>query len=308
LPGRVLGTRPPEQPAADETYAYDPTVGLDSLGFDPWTALVTDDGDHNGDDARSLCFTSEPLAEDWELTGQARLVVSVRVSVPGLQFVGKLCDVHAGGRSRLVTMGWSPDPAAEAGAVHEVTIPLRATSHVFRKGHRLRIGLALADFPRLWPTPRPGEIALAYDPARPPRLLLPRTPPQAPALPAPAFPPPGPALRSPFEVETTQTWRVGRELVRREAALESGGRSEFRLRAGGTVTYRHEYTASVTAADPAGTAITVRSEVEVRRPADTVLVKAASVFTPESVTVQAEIERDGKVIFRREWKGARAHN
>jgi putative CocE/NonD family hydrolase len=305
LPGRLLGDRPPVQAGAGETYPYDPTVGLDSIGFDPWTAAVIDPGDHNGDDTRSLCFTSEPLPEDWELTGQGQAVLNVRASVPGFQYTAKLCDVHPDGRSRLVTMGWNPDPAEQAGQVHEVTVPLRATSHVFRRGHRLRLGIALADFPRLWPTPHLGEIRLEYDPQRPPRLLLPRTPPQHPALTAPEFPPPGPELRSPLELEVAQSWSVGRELVRQIATLVSHGRHQYQLRNGGIITCIHEYAATVAATDPAGAAIEVRSDVEVRRPAGVVLVKTTSTFTPRIVSIHVEIEQDGAVTFRRDWKGER---
>jgi putative CocE/NonD family hydrolase len=190
LPGGALGDRPPDGPVPGTSYTYDPTVGLDSVGFDPWTTAVVGPGDHNADDARSLCFTGERLPEDWELTGQARVRLTAWASVPGFHYVTKLCDVRPDGRSRLVTMGWAPDPASTADAVREVEVLLRATAHVFRRGHRLRLALALADFPRLWPTPRPGEVRLEYPAAAPSQLLLPRTPPQQPALPAPAFPPP----------------------------------------------------------------------------------------------------------------------
>lgn len=306
LPGRGLGDHPPKKAGGSETYRCDPTVGLDSINFDPWTAAVTDPGDHNGDDARSLCFTSEPLTEDWDLTGQAQVALNVRASVSGFQYVGKLCDVNPDGRSRLVTMGWSPDRSPEARKVHEVTVPLRVTSHVFRRGHRIRLGIALADFPRLWPTPQPGEITLDFDPQPPPRLILPYTPPQNPALPAPNFPPPGPALRSQWELEVSQTWSVGRELVRQTALLQSRSRHHYRLSTGGTITCLHDYTAHVAATDPAGAAIEVRSDVEVRRPTGDVFVRTTSSFTPRTVAIHVEIEQSGKVIFRRDWNGERS--
>ena len=44
LPGGVLGSRPAEQPGQRECYGYDPTVGLDSISFDPWTAAVREPG------------------------------------------------------------------------------------------------------------------------------------------------------------------------------------------------------------------------------------------------------------------------
>jgi hypothetical protein len=59
-PGGELGDPPPVGPEASVSYRHDPTVGLDSIGFDPWTTAVLDPGGHNGDDAHSLCFTSEP--------------------------------------------------------------------------------------------------------------------------------------------------------------------------------------------------------------------------------------------------------
>src|SRR5262249_22651882 len=49
--GGLADTRP--DPGGDRPleYEHDPTVGLDSIGSDPWTSPVADPGDHNGDDA-----------------------------------------------------------------------------------------------------------------------------------------------------------------------------------------------------------------------------------------------------------------
>src|SRR5262249_47817308 len=116
------------------------------------------------------------------------------------------------------------------------------------------------------------------------------------------FPPPGPRPQSPFELESTQSWRVERELVGRTAALESQSRSRYRLRDGGTVTYSHQYEASVPADQPAAVAIRVRSEVEVQRAAETIHVRTTSAFTPEAVVIDAVIERDGVQVFSRRWQ------
>lgn len=43
-PNRTLRDRPPAEASEDAPYPYDPTVGLDSLAFDPWTTAVTDPG------------------------------------------------------------------------------------------------------------------------------------------------------------------------------------------------------------------------------------------------------------------------
>ena len=305
-PGGMLRGEPASGSPTATTYRHDPTVGLDSIASDPWTTAVTALGEHSADDARSLCFTTEPLAEDWELTGQARVALQVRPSVASLQYTASLCDVSPDGRSRLVTLGWSPDPGSTANALRSVEIPLRPAAYRFRRGQRIRLAIALADFPRLWPVPQPGEISVEHLAGSPSRLLLPRTASQQPLQPTPVLPAAAEGVRSVDELESSQTWRVGRELVRQEAALESRSVSTYRLRGGGTVTYRHEYTARVQAADPAGAAIDCRSAVEVRRPAGTILVKTASRFTSRSVTIEAEIEQDGAVIYRKHWQGERA--
>src|SRR5262249_17519250 len=109
-PGQLLNRPPADQADTVEPYRCDPTVGLDSISADPWTAAVLELGEHNGDDALSLCFTSDALSDDWELTGEASVGLALRASMPGLTYVAKLCDVQPSGRSRLVTMGWSPGP------------------------------------------------------------------------------------------------------------------------------------------------------------------------------------------------------
>ncbi len=301
LPGGALASTAALAPGPALPYRHDPTVGLDSVGSDPWTTTVLEPGDHNGDDIRSLDFTTETLGEDWELLGQARALLPICPSVPGLQYVAKLCDVSEDGRSRLVTLGWRPDAPGRAGTTQVVEIPLRPTAYRFPCGHRLRLTFALADFPRLWPTPQPGEVRLEFPADNPPRLLLPRTPPRE-VLPTVGLPPAAQGVRSSAELESSQSWRISRELVQPAVALESRGMSRYRLRDGGTVTYRHEYTASVATADPAGARIDCCSWVEIQRPSRVVLVKATSVFTDQSVTVDAQVEQDGVTTYRKQWQ------
>src|SRR5205814_473250 len=139
-----------------------------------------------------------------------RVVLPVWASTSGLQYVAKLCDVSPDGRSRLVTLGWSPDPGGSAEASRRVEIRLRPTSHLFRAGHRIRLAVALADFPRLWPAPVLGEVRLEYPPDAPPCLLLPRTPIPSPPLSPPELPSAAQDVRSTLELESSQSWRVCR--------------------------------------------------------------------------------------------------
>jgi putative CocE/NonD family hydrolase len=302
LAGQELDSRPPREPDGGDVYRHDPTVGLASIGSDPWTTAVSESGGHDDDDVRSLCFTTEPLAEDWEATGQAHALLYVEMTPPGFNLVAKLCDVGPDGRSTLVTMGWSAARPEGPRTAAPVTIPLRATAHLFRRGHRIRLGVALADFPRLWPTPEQGEVRVLRSAGRPSRLILPHTPPQLPTLPLPEFAPLEMGLRAPAELESTQSWQVGRELVHQTAFLECRTLSKYQLNPSGTVCYVHHYTASLSSFDPAGAVIRSSSEVVVHWPKSEVRVRTANVFSPTSVVITAEIDRDGAQIYRKRWE------
>lgn len=63
-------------------YRYDPTVGMQSLLWDPWTtsldpALVRD---QSADDARSLCFTGAPLDALLDVIGLSNAVLDLQAA------------------------------------------------------------------------------------------------------------------------------------------------------------------------------------------------------------------------------------
>src|SRR6185437_5985688 len=43
---------------------------------------------------------------------------------------------------------------------YALRVPLWATSYAFMRGHRVRLAVACADFPRLWPTARSPRICV----------------------------------------------------------------------------------------------------------------------------------------------------
>ena len=63
--------------------------------------------DQSDDDVKSLAFTSEPLAEDLEISGAPEAVIHAAiVSGDDANLVAKLCDVDPDGGSALITTGW----------------------------------------------------------------------------------------------------------------------------------------------------------------------------------------------------------
>jgi putative CocE/NonD family hydrolase len=128
-----------------------------------------------------LVFTSEPVTEDYEVTGRVTLVCHVSAETPDTDVVGKLCDVHPDGGSYNVVDGirrlrfrdslTDPTPATP-GEVYRVAVDLWSTSHVFRPGHRLRVVVAASDFPRFDRCPGTGEGSATATRAVPQRNRL----------------------------------------------------------------------------------------------------------------------------------------
>ena len=136
------------------------TAGLWSGGLDFGLS-----GDQRPDEAFSLVYSSDPLASDLYVLGrgQVRLHVSTTATVIG--FCVSLSDVAPDGSSRLVAKGMlngtrrdslkEPEPLVP-GEIYELAIEVDCTAWRFERGHRVRVAVASADWPNVWPTPEPA--------------------------------------------------------------------------------------------------------------------------------------------------------
>ncbi|MBI2803252.1 MAG: CocE/NonD family hydrolase [Gammaproteobacteria bacterium] len=160
--GRLSPTIPSAEPA--DTYLYDPRDPVPTCGgatFLPGLFIAANAGprDQRALEARAdvLCYTSEVLTRDVEVTGPVTLVLYASSSALDTDFTGKLVDVHADGRAIILTDGIlraryrnslsSPQPL-QPGTVYELHIDLVATANLFRAGHRIRLEISSSNFPR----------------------------------------------------------------------------------------------------------------------------------------------------------------
>lgn len=121
-----------------------------------------------------LVFTTPPLEEEIEVTGNLTAKLFVVTDQIDTDFVVRLCDVYPDGRSLLVADGnyrlavmcrpdmmelqkqlahrkrWQWDPFIELKSVKplEIDVDLSATSLVFAKGHSIRISISSSNYPR----------------------------------------------------------------------------------------------------------------------------------------------------------------
>jgi hypothetical protein len=137
-------------------------------------------GDQRHDDARSVCFDTEPLSTDVELVGAPVLEVTISCDRPGANLVARLCEVFADGTSARIS--WMPMNLThlegeatvvplEEGAVYHLSVPLDDCAHRFATGNRIRLALSTAYWPLVWPQPEQATVTLHTG-----RLLVPLAP------------------------------------------------------------------------------------------------------------------------------------
>jgi putative CocE/NonD family hydrolase len=301
-----------------DTYTYDPTVGTTAGDWCPTEPPSGLAGDQRTDDALSLTYDTPPLAAPLEILGTPAVVLFVSSTAPVAFFSARLCDVAPDGRSTLITRGalnatrrrssQVPEPL-RPGEVYELMIPLRVISWVLPAGHRLRLSVASADWPMIWPSPYPAEQSVYYGRATPSRLSLPTVPVEPPPAGEPA-----PRLRPAADLPPTARVSAGpgrREIIYDELA----GAVAVRLGTSSTVAplgqsvaleSKLEAEARVMRSDPAHAEVKgVRRYVLEQAGVKTEAVARAEIRSTVDelqVAIELDVTQEGVVYLRRRWR------
>ena len=165
-----LSTDAPVDEAPD-AYIYDPTNPVQTVGgcnccspeIIPWGPY-----DQRGVEMRPdvLCYTSDPLASDLEVTGPVKVVLYAESDAPDTDWTAKLVDVFPDGYAMnlcdgIIRARYREGPAEtsliEPGKVYEYEIDLAVTGNLFRAGHRVRLEISSSNFPRFDRNPNTGN-------------------------------------------------------------------------------------------------------------------------------------------------------
>lgn len=104
-----------------------------------------------------LVYTSEPLTEGLEVTGEVELTLYVESDARDTDFTVKLVDVYPDGRAYNIDEtiqrmryrdGYDRQVWMQQGQVYRVTLGPMTTSNWFAPGHRIRIQVSSSNFPR----------------------------------------------------------------------------------------------------------------------------------------------------------------
>ena len=254
------------------------TAWISCAGKLPWGQP----DDQRPDDARSLVYEWEPLAEELEILGHARARLTVTSTAPVAFLSAKLCDVFPDGTSALVARGIlnlahrasSSEPTPlEPGAPVPVEVELEATSWIFEAGHRVRLSLAGSDWPNTWPPPVAAGLTVRRSTVE---LTLPALEGPPPPSPPPAFAPsPGRDLHASEDAdETPVTWRIEHDLAGHETRALTGYGYDYDAPFEARVSERYEGAVGVSTDDPGRAWARGRARYEIRWPEAEVVVEA----------------------------------
>ena len=104
-----------------------------------------------------LCYTSEPLECDLEVTGPIEVVLYAATDGLDTDWTAKLVDVSTSGYAKNLCdgiiraryrAGFTSAKLLEPNWLYKYEIDLAVTGNVFKKGHSIRVEVSSSNFPR----------------------------------------------------------------------------------------------------------------------------------------------------------------
>ena len=312
--GGALTETPPagDSPISVDTFDYNPTIGL-AGGL--WSGGVPFGlpGDQRPDEAMSLVYTTPPLAEEVHILGWPRAVLHASSSATVIGFAASLCDVASDGQSHLVAKGmlnatrrnsFARAEPLRSGENYELDIPIDCTGWVFARGHRIRLSIASADWPNVWPTPEPASNQIVRGPQHPSRLILPLVPAEGSTAPPTFQPSPRMATRH-SEAVRPPTWQVTCDQLTGRTTVHLAYRTSWRVNDTTVIERAYSGTFDVAPARPADASAKAQHRYRMLRPnqdtegcADVAVQATATHF---HLTIEVEVRVNGALHFTKHW-------
>lgn len=273
----------------------DPTAGaLGALWGVPSRGLGRSLDQHD-DDMRSLILTTEPMPTDIVVVGSPLVTVSMAEGGRPDRLVVKLGDVDPAGRSTLIASAAAMRPADS----DQVSLTLAPTCYLVREGHRLRVAISDADFPRLWPASG-AEGLLRVTGAD---LTLTTVSDDEGSAVVVAPPPGDTPDPQPLGLHEQSRWAVTRDFATDGIEVKLAEQLTARTHENHLLQLQREVSARVTATSPAAALLRGTSSATARMvTGETVTVRAELVITEAALRATGEVSVGGETIWSRQWR------
>jgi putative CocE/NonD family hydrolase len=125
--------------------------------------------DQRLDDGGALVFETDVLEHDIAVLGAPRLTLDIAADAPVAHLVARLSDVLPDGRVARVSYqvlnlthrdGHDAPTPLEPGRFYSVAVDLNLCGHRFMAGHRIRLSIASAYWPLIWPAPSAATLTV----------------------------------------------------------------------------------------------------------------------------------------------------
>ncbi|MCI0636474.1 MAG: hypothetical protein L0206_21530, partial [Actinobacteria bacterium] len=196
-----------------------------------------------------------------------------------------------------------PEPLTP-GEIVGLEIDIDTTAWRFAKGHRVRLAIASADWPNVWPTPEPATNTVHRGSANPSRLVLPTVPPMGSATP-PSFSPSPKEMTRHSDRTDPPTWEVVHDALSGRSQVRIGEEHDERIDATTVVHREYSLLADCDPANPGSASARGRHTSRITRPASAmegssdVLIQATA--THFHVTIDLELRVNGTLHHSRRW-------
>ncbi len=295
-----------------DSFEYNPTVGVTG-GL--WSGGIRFGlpGDQRPDETFSLVYTSEPLTENISIIGRPRALLHVSSTAGVMGFAASLCEVAPDGTSFLVAKGMlnitrrksmsDPEPLTP-GKVAELDIPIDCTGWTFRKGNRIRLSVASADWPNVWPTPEPGINQVHRGGKNLSRLILPVVPAKGSATP-PVFLPSTMSVIPHSAAPAPPVWEVTEDVLTGRKRVNLRSRSEYRVDERTVIHRESTLVSEVNPVDPANVVTRGLHVSRILRPQEVVEGSSELVIrstaTHFHVTIDLQVRMNNSPRFEKRW-------
>ena len=127
-------------------------------------------GDQRKDDAKSLCFDTDPLPAALDIVGAPLVRLKLAADKPLAMVAVRLCEVQDDGASTRITYGVlnlthrdgheAPKPVVP-GEIMEITLQLDDVAYRAAAGKRLRVAVSSTYWPLVWPSPEAVTLTVS---------------------------------------------------------------------------------------------------------------------------------------------------